>query len=190
MQRWASFKHASGSGKVKLRKTYYISPGKISSHLGKFPIIFIETGLGRLITLWDPDFFNAEAIHSDPNFILLQGNLKAPVLMGGDFNIVLSVVEKVGASVKKREMEEFSDFIEQLNLMDLPLLGSTLTWSNLRDAPSFSRLYRFLLSPEALALWPSMLQKTLPRNVCDHNPISLSIENKQWGPKPFNWFDH
>ena len=34
------------------------------------------------------------------------------------------------------------------------------------------------------------MQKVLPRSLSDHNTISLSIDEVNWGPKPFKFFNH
>ena len=43
-------------------------------------------------------------------------------------------------------MEKFSDFIEDLNLIDLPLEGGRYTWSSGTEHPSMSRIDRALVS--------------------------------------------
>jgi hypothetical protein len=53
-------------------------------------------------------------------------------------------------------MREFSDFIFERGLMDLPLTGGLCTWSNSR---SCSRIDRFLVSPDWEARHPEVLQK-------------------------------
>jgi hypothetical protein len=42
-------------------------------------------------------------------------------------------------------MMEFSDWIDQLNLVDLPLVGGTYTWSN-RATPPMSHIDSALVS--------------------------------------------
>ena len=43
-------------------------------------------------------------------------------------------------------MENFSEFIEELSLIDLPLEGRNYTWSSGLDQPLMSRIDRALVS--------------------------------------------
>ena len=43
-------------------------------------------------------------------------------------------------------MENFSKFIEELNLIDLPLEGGSYTWSSGSGQPLMSRIHRALVS--------------------------------------------
>ncbi|KAK8549865.1 hypothetical protein V6N13_055430 [Hibiscus sabdariffa] len=95
--------------------------------------------------------------------------------MGGDFNIVCKTEERVGVSIKRGEMREFSEFIDAHNLIDPPLSGGVYTWSNFRKRPALSRLDRFLISPEVLIDWPDIVQRLMPKNISDHNPVSISM---------------
>ncbi|KAL4383150.1 hypothetical protein GQ457_15G021490 [Hibiscus cannabinus] len=115
---------------------------------------------------------------------------QAHVILGGDFNAIRTAEERIGISFLRGSMESFSDFIDELSLIDLPLQGGCFTWSNFRDKPSFSRLDRFLLSPFVLSVWPDLIQSLHPKSLSDHNPVSLSISKVCWGPRPFKWFDH
>ncbi|KAL4385916.1 hypothetical protein GQ457_09G028800 [Hibiscus cannabinus] len=142
-----------------------------------------------LINIYAPnDFHCRQEFFGSISSLAASSNL--PILLGGDFNIVRNAEEKVGMVTQWGAMKAFSDFIDDLSLIDLPLHGGKFTWSNLRDIPSTSRIDRYLLSHEIAIAWPSLIQQVLPRGISDHNPISLSISAAQWGPKPFKWFDH
>ncbi|XVE88638.1 hypothetical protein DITRI_Ditri19aG0085600 [Diplodiscus trichospermus] len=107
----------------------------------------------------------------------------------GDFNVVRCVEKKLGVSYNQVAMQQFSEFIDNLRLVDLPLLGGRYTWCNNRSEPTFCKFDRFLLDPKFLAKFPSLVQKTWPRSLSDHHPISLREEVMNWGPRPFKFFN-
>jgi hypothetical protein len=59
--------------------------------------------------------------------------------IGGDFNVVRLPSEKSGMSGFTPSMQNFSDFISNFGLMNLPLEGGIYTWSNNRETASMSR---------------------------------------------------
>ncbi|XVE88826.1 hypothetical protein DITRI_Ditri19aG0099700 [Diplodiscus trichospermus] len=52
------------------------------------------------------------------------------------------------------------------------------------------RLDRFLVASEFLLVYPTLKQKLWPKSISDHNPISISVDDLNWGPKPFKFFNH
>ncbi|KAF5461269.1 hypothetical protein F2P56_017384, partial [Juglans regia] len=81
-------------------------------------------------------------------------------------------------------MEEFSEFIFDLDLMDLPLVGGDYTWSNGRV---WSKLDRFLVSPAWEAHYPEVSQKRLARVSSDHFPIILDCGGIHRGRRYFKF---
>ena len=104
--------------------------------------------------------------------------------------MVKKMGEKSGQSYDLATMAIFSNFINAMNLLDLPISGGCFTWSNNRDPPSMCRLDRFLLSCELLEIMPSLFQKVLPKLLSDHNPVLLCTDKNNWGPKPFRLFSY
>ena len=51
----------------------------------------------------------------------------------GDFNVTIFQSEIVGSARDKSAMWDFSYFISELNLVDLPLEGCSYMWSNNHD---------------------------------------------------------
>ncbi|GFS36239.1 hypothetical protein Acr_00g0044890 [Actinidia rufa] len=63
-------------------------------------------------------------------------------LGGGDFNVVVRLAARVGYQMQSRAMRDFSAYIMEEDLIDLPLEGNGFTWSN---GTTSSRLDRFLV---------------------------------------------
>lgn len=82
------------------------------------------------------------------------------------------------------EMEEFEDFIDDMGLVNIPLIGRKFTWHR-ANGTSMSRLERLLLSEDWLAQWEDLSQWGLQRTISDHCPILLKSTSINWGPKPF-----
>jgi hypothetical protein len=77
-----------------------------------------------------------------------------PWCIGGDFNVTLFHNERSGG-VRRRAV---ADFTAEMGLMDLPLAGGVSTWAN---NLSWSRLDRFLVSPDWEFSYPGLMQKKL-----------------------------
>ncbi|XP_042942615.1 uncharacterized protein LOC122276776 [Carya illinoinensis] len=105
-----------------------------------------------------------------------------PWCIGGDFNITRFPSERSGNSQLSPTMTEFSDCIFDLNLVDLPLVGGPFTWSNNQI---YSRLDRFLISPDWECHYLEVSQKRLPRLCSDHFPILLDGGGIQGGRRSF-----
>ncbi|GAU21183.1 hypothetical protein TSUD_11000 [Trifolium subterraneum] len=109
----------------------------------------------------------------------------------GDFNSIRSDEERKGRGGVVN-FASFNSFIEDAALSDLPLCGRQFTWYR-GDGVSMSRLDRFLLSEVWCQNWPNCFQLALPRGLSDHCPIVLSVDEENWGPKPFrmlrSWSD-
>ena len=124
------------------------------------------------------------------DFILqAQSLLPFPWCIGGDFNTVLNPSERRGSACNMGSIRNFNTFIFQARVVDLPLRGASFTWSNNREEASWARLDRFLLSSDFFAWFPNLLQTAFPRNMSDHNAISLGEQKEDWGPSPFRFYN-
>jgi hypothetical protein len=118
--------------------------------------------------------------------------------VAGDFNSVREPTERRGVrntslGGRSGEMTEFNDFLEELELWDLPLIGRRFTWCH-PNGVSMSRLDRILISPAWGDLWGDPSVRVLCRDVADHCPLVLRYCSDDWGPKPFRfnnyWLKH
>ncbi|KAG6633159.1 hypothetical protein CIPAW_12G029100 [Carya illinoinensis] len=109
---------------------------------------------------------------------------EVPLCIGGDFNVVRFPSEVFGCRRLRLAMEEFSECVFDLNLVDLPLAGGAATWSNNQ---SWSRLDNFLISQEWESHFPDVWQKHMPRIGLDHWPILLDCGGIRKRQRPFKF---
>ena len=110
-------------------------------------------------------------------------NVNKPTLLLGDFNAILHSWERIGSFRCDRSTKEFSDWIRELELLDIPLHGVRFTW---RRNDSKSKFDRGLCCDGWLRKFPKLSLMGLKRSCSDHNPLLLKLEDTySWGPKPF-----
>ncbi|XP_028124401.1 uncharacterized protein LOC114321436 [Camellia sinensis] len=111
-----------------------------------------------------------------------------PWCMGGDFNEIRHIGERVGCSRRDRGMKQLNDFIGKCELHDLPLYGRKFTWCNAQDSEKWSRIDRVLFSPEWMIKFRMKLWG-LPRLISDHCPLLMMEDERDWGPRPFRFLN-
>jgi len=109
-----------------------------------------------------------------------------PWCIGGDFNTTRFPSERSGVG-SVSAMRDFCDFISDQGLMDFPLAGGSYTWSISDDPPVWSRIDRFLVSPDWEDRFPEASQKRLPRLFSDHFPILLECAHSSARSRPFKF---
>ena len=114
--------------------------------------------------------------------------IQALGVCGGDFNDIRFISERRGCSSRERRMKDFNEFINKLELSDIPMLGRQFTWCNAVEGEKWSRIDRFLLDSRWLEIF-SFKQWGLPRTVSDHCHILLKEDERDWGPKPFKFLN-
>ncbi|KAL4355431.1 hypothetical protein GQ457_06G037310 [Hibiscus cannabinus] len=140
---------------------------------------------GGLISMWNRDAF----VVSNQITEYLEKN-KQPWCVCGDFNAYLHPGEKCGGPVNVAAMDMFRRFLQESCLMDLPLKGGEYTWSNGRDTSTLVRLDRFLVNADFLSAFHYLEQCLLSKSISDHNAIALIFDERNWGPKPFKFFNY
>lgn len=103
----------------------------------------------------------------------LRGIWDEQWVIGGDFNVCRFESERYNCIRRSRAMKSFSDIIQDLSLIDLPLQGAFYTWSRGEDSIQASRIDRFLFSSEWNDTFKDIKQIALPEVTSNHRPILL-----------------
>ncbi|XP_071726764.1 uncharacterized protein [Rutidosis leptorrhynchoides] len=106
----------------------------------------------------------------------------------GDFNEVRDETERKNGVFNERRAKLFNEFIEKMELIEVPLQGKRFTRVS-HDCSKLRKLYRFLVSDQFLSMWEDISMMALERNLSDHCPIVMRDKNEDFGPKPLKFFD-
>ncbi|PPS01653.1 hypothetical protein GOBAR_AA19008 [Gossypium barbadense] len=113
----------------------------------------------------------------------VQSRVNEAWIVGGDFNAILNNSKKEGGRRKlKSHLDEFSDFMEELNLTDVKTCNGWSTWTNYRDGTRLvkERLDHFAISEVAMEKIPFLLAYIVRQSKSDHEAILLDTN----GSKP------
>ncbi|XP_058746549.1 uncharacterized protein LOC131619477 [Vicia villosa] len=114
-------------------------------------------------------------------------------IMGGVFNAIKNSRERKGrmALANLNETDIFSEFIDKFFLVDVSCKGKKFSWFS-GDGKSMSRLDHFLVSSSIVSNWGVVGQLIGDKDISDHCPVWLMMDNLDWGPTPFRvnneWF--
>lgn len=114
--------------------------------------------------------------------------------VAGDFNVVMSRSEISGNPVNfnQAEIREFAAFMEDMDLIDVPILGKKFTC--LVSDGRASRIDRILLFDGLVSRWNVSAQWIGDRDISDQCPVWLVSSVLNWGPKLFRfnncWLEH
>ncbi|XP_028550871.1 uncharacterized protein LOC114579679 [Dendrobium catenatum] len=104
-----------------------------------------------------------------------------PIIIGGDFNCILSQKDKLGGKRFKytQGVQDFNNFISSCDLHELKFIGPRYTWCNNKTggARIMERLDKCFLNSAALLSIINPVVKHLPRIASDHCPILVNLFN-------------
>jgi len=107
----------------------------------------------------------------------VRGLFTGPWVVVGDFNTVRFPSEKKNCSRYNKAMMDFSEFIEDMELVDLQLAGNKYTWKKGEGHDVAARLDRFLISEAWENSFRNIKQSVLHRVTSDHCPLILECGN-------------
>ncbi|XP_074299433.1 uncharacterized protein LOC141630528 [Silene latifolia] len=106
-----------------------------------------------------------------------------PWLWAGDFNTVLSPVERLGGHTSEAEMQHFLECVSLYCVEDLQATGALFTWSNKQNPVDrvYSRLDRVMGNNEWMLEFGDYLAHFHPEGVFDHCPCTIINKKADMG---------
>ncbi|XP_074300415.1 uncharacterized protein LOC141631675 [Silene latifolia] len=97
---------------------------------------------------------------------------EVPWLSAGDFNTVLSPLERLGGHTTDAEMQQFQDCVSICCMEDVPATGALFTWSYKQEPNDsiYSRLDRMMDNQKWFAMFADYVAHFHPEGLFDHCP--------------------
>ncbi|XP_074278320.1 uncharacterized protein LOC141601913 [Silene latifolia] len=124
---------------------------------------------------------------------LISRDIDTAWLVGGDFNSLMHLNERVGGSeVTWSDISPMRQMVDQCDLMELKSIGSFFTWNNKHEVGTkvYSKLDRVLINGDWLAKFPECFANFLPEGLFDHCPCLIKFQTR--GNRkgvPFKYFN-
>ncbi|XP_060190791.1 uncharacterized protein LOC132620097 [Lycium barbarum] len=127
------------------------------------------------------------------NLIRIGHGVTKPWLMWGDFNAILSPLDRLmGNPVTAAETQDFSDCIQDLHMNELTWKGEFYTWSNKQSGTDriWSMIDRAFGNANWLMQWGHVQTEYDLPHISDHSPMRLQLYTApQSGKTPFRFFN-
>lgn len=120
------------------------------------------------------------------DLLSLAGGISIPWFVMGDFNVVLNIEDRIHRScVQANEIDDFAQFVQAANMMDLKASRREFTWTNNHV---FSIIDRGLVNSIWVQQWSVLEVIIMDPEFSDHSPLCVTIDEKQEkGGKPFKF---
>lgn len=115
-----------------------------------------------------------------------------PWIVGGDFNNILLVEERIGAPVITSEFQDFKNCLGYCGLSDMKFNGCFYTWNNNQDGGDrvFCKIDRVLCTEKWFELFPDAITDFLPEGLFDHSTAIVSMTScSHKGKAPFRYYN-
>ena len=110
---------------------------------------------------------------------LRDRHVGVPWIIGGDFNMIKSLLEKKGGTrTLCKDSIAFQTFIDNMKLVETETSNGLFTWNNKRGGDSLvaSKLDRFIILEDLILNNKEIAASILPFGGSDHWPVQLEVK--------------
>ncbi|XP_022024614.1 uncharacterized protein LOC110924949 [Helianthus annuus] len=118
----------------------------------------------------------------------LMGSFPGWWVILGDFNAVRSREERKISNFNKKCASLFNNFIFDNRLREYEMKGKKFTYHKDNDN-KHSKIDRVLVCNDFFSEWLVACLRAIPKLLSDHCPLVLTCADKNFGPKPFRFFN-
>ena len=93
----------------------------------------------------------------------------------GEYNLTCSPSDKNTEGFNWSLANRFNGLIDELALLELPLLDRLYTWRNKRDSPTLARLDRAFVNTKLCTKFPNTALSSRPGAPSDHIPLLVTM---------------
>ncbi|XP_056686567.1 uncharacterized protein [Spinacia oleracea] len=121
----------------------------------------------------------------------ISDNCTQPWIIMGDFNALMDVEDRVGATVRIREIQAMRACMNHCNLSTIKTVGRQFTWNNKQVGEDrvLSRIDRVLANASWTDMYPDVEANFLPEGLFDHSPMILKGYRRTNSKKPFRFYN-
>nr|KAJ0199672.1 hypothetical protein LSAT_V11C600306450 [Lactuca sativa] len=139
-----------------------------------FISVYLSQDVGSKRMLWD-------RLHQ------MISSFQGECVLMGDFNVVRVESERLGSQFHPTTSNYFNQFIDQTDLVDIPMGGPRFTWSH-SGGSKFSKLDRFLVTDGVISAFPLLSGMVMEKKILDHHRILFLEHKDNYGLYPFCFF--
>jgi hypothetical protein len=105
--------------------------------------------------------------------VLFVSSSPFPVVVGGDFNLIHGLGDKISRNINWPRVRRFNDALATMSLREISRVGSRYTWTNRQLDPIRCVLDRVFVSPGWETMFPLCSLTAITRIGSNHNPLLL-----------------
>ncbi|XP_022011664.1 uncharacterized protein LOC110911363 [Helianthus annuus] len=106
----------------------------------------------------------------------------------GDFNAVRFPEDRKNTGFNRTCAKDFNEFIDETGLVEYSIRGRKFTFLA-PNSNKLNKIDRVLVSKDFFEAWPDACFGVLPRLHSNHCPLILETSRKNFGAKPFRFFN-
>ncbi|KAL9232349.1 hypothetical protein vseg_007472 [Gypsophila vaccaria] len=143
-----------------------------------FTVVYAFNGIQDRVPLWG-------------HLRRISSSVSGPWAIGGDFNCIMSVNEKVGGNVTTEGSDQFRNCIGDCSVIDLHSTSAYYTWNNKQSAGEriHCKLDRFLVNKEWSTHYPDSYAHFLTEGLSDHSPCLVQFSQPPQHKRSFKYYN-